>query len=93
MITDGDLSFSLVLDDGMKYSKYIIYMDADIPSSKLIGEYLKKQVGNTPSDYEIGKAFGIFVADAINEESWIEKQDGYNASCEYIDETLFNKEE
>lgn len=60
------------------------YLSPPLHDCKSFQDYLNRK--NLSSAYDVGYEFGVFAADAINEESWQQKKDGFNAASSIIDE-------
>ena len=75
--------YELIIHVSFAFSRYVA-PSKEIPKSKMIYAVWEKQ--KLQSEFEIGKAFGVFATDAINEEDYLETKNGASAAVSFIDE-------
>ena len=73
---DKKITYCYAMNGQLMFSKYLVSdSEESVPDEKLIQTRWNRLRLNKRDPYEIGLQFGIFTADAVNEESWLEMKE------------------
>ena len=74
--TRDKTTYCYTMNSQLEFSKYLVSdSEESVPDEKLIQTRWNRLRLNRRNPYEIGLQFGIFTADAVDEESWLEMKE------------------